>query len=70
MTNIQIKNTSKLMQWVPGYKIFSPGEVREFTQEDAKILADNPFLVVVDKPRDAEIPSKSKSTNKTTQEPS
>lgn len=70
MKNVQIKNTSELPQGVPGFQAFKPGEVRTFTQEDAKTLALNPFLVVLDEPRDAEISSKPKSTNKTKQEPS
>lgn len=70
MKNVQIKNTSPLSQGVPGFAAFAPGEVRTFTQEDAKTLANNPFLVVLDEPRDAEISSKSKSTNKTKQETS
>lgn len=70
MLNVKIKNTSKLTQGVPGYAAFAPGETRTFTQEDAKILANNPYLVVVDETGSAETSSKPKSTKKTAQESS
>lgn len=59
MDTIAIKNTRDSVLGVAGFPAFQPGEVREVSELDAKILLSNPFIVTATT-ENSEAPKKAK----------
>lgn len=57
---IKIQNASLQIQCIPNFPMFQPGEIREVTEEEAKTLLDNPFMMEASVAEESSTKKKSK----------